>query len=1056
MDRFEEVFSIVYESVPLCLYRDKKTGLSIATAQVKAPTVNGYFALQTEVDNNFGLPHTLEHLVFLGSKEYPYKGVLDLLANRCMAQGTNAWTATDHTCYTIETAGSEGFYNILPVYLDHIIRPTLTDSGFITEVHHINGEGEDAGVVYCEMQSRENEREDRMDYASRQMLYPGDTGYKWETGGRLEDLRKLSNTQVRDFHKQMYTTRNSCIIVTGQVDMEALINAVLPVLDSLEPHHTVALPTRPFTTPILKLTKSVHEELTFPAENETSGASVWFSFHGPLWSDFETLDALDVLRTYLVQDAVSPLRRTFVEIETPFCGTVAAGSEDFAENTFAFNLEEVSVEQLRTKKDFAQEFLDAVGKDEIDMDRIRSILQQKRRRHLSTLESHPHDCFSSVLISEFLYGPSFGPAPEKGGMGLLKYLDVLGRYKEFESWTIEQWEELRRKWIMDNPHAMLVAVPSKKCGEEILKADEERMEKQKAELKPAGLAQKKKIAEKAEDDNDMETPDEILEMFDLPDPNKIKLIEVSTDRQVEPFVHWDRCAGAQFVSVEINLKLPDDPELLQYLTMWREVAFELPLKASDLGPAMEHEEVVRELTKLTVSQNASIGDGGRFSTDSWGLNYFLLEAKVEKEDVEEGVKWLHRILEDAIFDEERLKAGAARLENAIPSKKRKGPDLIHLCMSAIHVIDTTTSIPHLDFIRVEHLVKNFDAPKCIQSLNDLRKSFPSMVCRVAGDIDVTSLPWPKRRDGSYEDYVLWRHIAHPPIGGGLVVSTAAIESNFWSIMTAGPCSEPESLETEAALAIAIEVLVALEGPFWRKIRGKGLAYNYSMHYSSTRGTVNFSLFQTQNPGQAFDEAKKVVLGMTLAEMEDQDLEAARSGVCFGLISSVSTIPEAMDDNFENYACRCDPDRVPKLLELVMTVSEDAIYEALEMYIKPLFSGSVERSFALVCPETKVTEIQRYLSQNNFIFAHVNVDALEVLLSEPNGRALLRRRVHNLVSHQKMVEARENVLKQGRKTSDLTYSTKTTGGNSKSPAKKRHKRKTKDSVVIKDLPVDAVL
>ena len=49
-------------------------------------------------------------------------------------------------------AGSEGFLNMLHVYLDHILFPTLTEAGFVTEVHHINGEGQNAGVVYCEMQ----------------------------------------------------------------------------------------------------------------------------------------------------------------------------------------------------------------------------------------------------------------------------------------------------------------------------------------------------------------------------------------------------------------------------------------------------------------------------------------------------------------------------------------------------------------------------------------------------------------------------------------------------------------------------------------------------------------------------------------------------------------------------------------------------------------------------------------------------------------------------------------------------------------------------------------
>jgi Zn-dependent M16 (insulinase) family peptidase len=65
---------------------------------------------------------------------------------------TNAWTATDHTCYTIYSAGSGGFLNILPVYLDHILFPLLREEDFLTEVHHITAEGADSGVVYSEMQ----------------------------------------------------------------------------------------------------------------------------------------------------------------------------------------------------------------------------------------------------------------------------------------------------------------------------------------------------------------------------------------------------------------------------------------------------------------------------------------------------------------------------------------------------------------------------------------------------------------------------------------------------------------------------------------------------------------------------------------------------------------------------------------------------------------------------------------------------------------------------------------------------------------------------------------
>jgi Zn-dependent M16 (insulinase) family peptidase len=39
--------------------------------------------------------------------------------------------------------------------LDHILYPTITASGFTTEVFHVNGKGEEAGVVMSEMQGVE-------------------------------------------------------------------------------------------------------------------------------------------------------------------------------------------------------------------------------------------------------------------------------------------------------------------------------------------------------------------------------------------------------------------------------------------------------------------------------------------------------------------------------------------------------------------------------------------------------------------------------------------------------------------------------------------------------------------------------------------------------------------------------------------------------------------------------------------------------------------------------------------------------------------------------------
>ena len=66
----------------------------------------------------------------MGSEKYPYKGILDILANRGFANGTNAWTSIDHTAYTLSTAGEKGLLQLLPVYVDHILSPTITDARY--------------------------------------------------------------------------------------------------------------------------------------------------------------------------------------------------------------------------------------------------------------------------------------------------------------------------------------------------------------------------------------------------------------------------------------------------------------------------------------------------------------------------------------------------------------------------------------------------------------------------------------------------------------------------------------------------------------------------------------------------------------------------------------------------------------------------------------------------------------------------------------------------------------------------------------------------------------
>src|SRR5882724_4431388 len=133
---FKKIYSVTGDGdVVANKYQSEETGMQAVIAQVAGPIVNGYLTFATEAHDDDGIPHTLEHLCFMGSEDYPYKGVLDLVANRCLASGSNAWTDVDHTAYTCSHAGMDGFLQLLPIYLDHVLYPTLTEAAFTTEVH---------------------------------------------------------------------------------------------------------------------------------------------------------------------------------------------------------------------------------------------------------------------------------------------------------------------------------------------------------------------------------------------------------------------------------------------------------------------------------------------------------------------------------------------------------------------------------------------------------------------------------------------------------------------------------------------------------------------------------------------------------------------------------------------------------------------------------------------------------------------------------------------------------------------------------------------------------
>lgn len=127
-----------------------------------------------------------------------------------------------------------------------------------------------------------------MTLEAQRLIYPEGIGFRYETGGRTEHLRKLSPDRIRQFHRAMYQPQNLCLIIVGEVDH----NNLLEVLDkfengivggALQPPSEWRRPwTESAQTPPLKQT--VVETVEFPENDESSG-EIMIAFLGPNIND---------------------------------------------------------------------------------------------------------------------------------------------------------------------------------------------------------------------------------------------------------------------------------------------------------------------------------------------------------------------------------------------------------------------------------------------------------------------------------------------------------------------------------------------------------------------------------------------------------------------------------------------------------------------------------------------------------------------------------------------------------------------------------------------------
>ncbi|KAK5630993.1 hypothetical protein RRF57_006708 [Xylaria bambusicola] len=989
-------FETNYAPTTITQYESERSGMQVIVADRKGPKVNGYFTLATEIFDNSGAPHTLEHLVFMGSKTYRYKGLLDKLASRAYGS-TNAWTATDHTAYTLETAGWEGFAQTLPVYLEHLIVPTITDAACLTEVHHVDGEGNDAGVVYSEMQAVQYTSTELMDIKARLLLYPENVGFRFETGGMMEALRVLTPEKIRDFHRTMYQPRNMCIIIVGEVDHKNL----LQILNTFEESVINDIPPvdAPFRRPWIEsaqpppLNDTVIETVEFPEEDESVG-DVVVAFFGPRCTDITATTALNVLLTYLCGSSVAILENVMVEREE-LASSISYWWDARPNSVIWFQPTGVATEKLQFVEKRLISLLKEVASKPLDMTYINECIQRERRQVKAQAEES-ESFYSNNIITDYLFGARDGST--------LKDLASLTEYDVLEKWTDEQWRAFLRKWISDAHHISILGKPSLQLANK-QKADEiVRIEKRKEELGPEGLEKLKKKLEDAKKQNDIEIPATLLEKWPVPSTESIHFIESQTARsglarnlgvrensaqeQIDHasvgaplFIQFED-VPTNFVHITVHIGTNKVPmEFKPLLSLFNDNFFNTPIMRD--GQRVEFEQVVMELEKETVSYSL---ESGTKVGDSESL---LIRMQVEPAKYATAVEWIRTMMFDSVFDVTRLKAGVSKQLADIPEAKRDGRVMANEVEIALHneasslLAAKRTLVKATYMKRLKKILQN-NPDTAIAWFEEVRRTlFTSDNIRVLITADIThpKIPEPvktwdilcKSLDGTPKEvqpivksYTLLNAEGRNPGSiGATIIPMTTIDSSY--SVSSGKGLSSFTDPAVPALLVAVQYLETVEGTLWNAVRGNGLAYGVYFAKELDGGYLHFKVYRSPSASKAIIAARDAIAALVNGTMafEQPMIEGAISQLVMGLADEQATMSTAAMQNYITGVVRgLEPDYNTQMLAKVRAVTVDDIKGAMKTWLLPIFEPGTS-NIVVCCAHVMVEKMEKELQEMGY-------------------------------------------------------------------------------------------
>ncbi|MBO5024550.1 MAG: insulinase family protein [Bacteroidaceae bacterium] len=322
--------------------------------------------------------HHIDSLSYEASK-YSIANEYDKLMAHIGANGTNAYTSEDVTCYTEDIPSNE-LDNWAKIqadrFKDNVIR------GFHTELE----------AVYEEKNISLTRDQDKFIHGIMSMLFPHHPYGTQTVLGTQEQLKNPSITNIKNYYKQWYVPNNTAVCMSGDFDMDEAVAVIDKYFGDWQPNPQL---------PVLNLSKE--EPMTSPQYKDVYGPEadivvLGWRFPGEKSKDYDFLK--------IVSQLVSNNKAGLFDLNLNQQQKVlASGAFDYGLSDYSMFLALAYPKEgqtLEEARDLMLGEIRKIAKGDFDEALLEAIVNNMKLDYMKELESNEDR--ASMFVSAFING----------------------------------------------------------------------------------------------------------------------------------------------------------------------------------------------------------------------------------------------------------------------------------------------------------------------------------------------------------------------------------------------------------------------------------------------------------------------------------------------------------------------------------------------------------------------------------------------------------------------------------------------------------------------------